>query len=162
MFGGADVNVAAVLPTGQGAAPSRQRLDEVLGDVRPTAEKRHGESKYSKQSLHPFCSLSSKTAKQPLICTCYVMCKSAQKKAELVQLRHNVTLARGHGMVSSIGRIVYSMDLFSLSKGAAVQLETSIGSAHLISSPSVYYHYLCDGTDDRASSTKWSQITQIN
>lgn len=39
------------------------------------------------------------------------------------------------------------MDLLSLSKGASREVGT--GSAHLISSTCTYYHYLCDGVDDR-------------
>ena len=32
--GGIDVDVAAVLPSGQGSLPARQRLDHISGDVR--------------------------------------------------------------------------------------------------------------------------------
>ena len=41
------------------------------------------------------------------------------------------------------------MDLHSLSRRVSSQLPPGSASVHLISSQCTYYHYLCDGTDDR-------------
>ena len=47
------------------------------------------------------------------------------------------------------------MDLLSLSKRASSRLQQQgVARPHLITSPCTYYHYLCDGIDDRVET--WS------
>ena len=56
VFGVADVYVAAVLFGGSWAAPSRQRRDDVTGNVGIAAQEAHGsqEEKRTKQPTHPY------------------------------------------------------------------------------------------------------------
>ena len=56
VFGVADIDVAAVLFGGSGAVPSRQRRDDVTGNVGIAAQEAHGsqEEKRTKQPTHPY------------------------------------------------------------------------------------------------------------
>lgn len=52
--GGVDLDVAAVLPGGEGVVPPWQRLDQVLGDVRASRREREGCEKRERehQTIH--------------------------------------------------------------------------------------------------------------